>query len=128
MNFTCRFVAMSIFGLAIPGLAGEPAAESDWPQWRGLKRDGVWRSVRLPEKLIRAAVEERWRVPLGGGYSGIAVAGRRVFTMDRPKASAQTERIVCLDRESGRTLWAREYPASSFARNDAEMVCIRIKD
>jgi outer membrane protein assembly factor BamB len=32
--------------------------------------------------------EERWRVPLGAGYSGPAVANGRVYVLDRPTAEA----------------------------------------
>ncbi len=88
--------------------AGEPA---DWPGWRGPDGAGVWAGVRLPEKFTAESIERRWRVPMGGGYSGIAVQGARVFTQDRQKGPPAIERVVCLDRKTGGTLWAHSYAA-----------------
>ena len=92
----------------------------DWPQWRGEGRSGVWEGVRLPQKMTAEDVKKRWSVPVGGGYSGIAVAGGRVFTMDRSKATereaertekAARERVLCFDVETGKSRWAYEYSA-----------------
>jgi outer membrane protein assembly factor BamB len=90
-------------------LVAAAAAADDWPQWRGPGRDGVWHAGglpgRLPDKLPR-----RWRRPLGGGYGGIAVACGRVYVQDRQKAPAEVERVVCLDADTGETVWAHAYP------------------
>jgi len=49
---------------------------------------------------------------VGGGYSGIAVAAGRVFTQDRKKEpSPGIERVLGLDRATGKTRWFHEYPA-----------------
>jgi outer membrane protein assembly factor BamB len=44
----------------------------------------------------------RWRVRIGAGFSGISVAGARLYTLD---ADATTEHALCLDATTGRTLW-----------------------
>jgi outer membrane protein assembly factor BamB len=51
-----------------------------------------------------------WQAPIGPGYSGIAVAAGRVYTMDRPKDS-DDERIVCLDAVTGTQIWEHRYSA-----------------
>lgn len=84
----------------------------DWPQWRGPARDGVWADARLPERLPADGLPARWRRPLGGGYSGIAVAGGRVYTMDRVKQPEERERVLCLDAATGKEIWKHEYPVS----------------
>ncbi len=94
-----------------PALALEPSSSRDWPRWRGRDGAGVWDGARLPAALTRAAVKERWSVPIGPGYAGIAVAGDRVFTLDRKDREAASERVLCLSRQSGETLWVKEYPA-----------------
>ena len=95
----------------------------DWPQWLGPRRDGVWRETGIVEKLPTNGFTYRWRTPLGGGYSGPAVANQRVYVMDRQIAPGAkmpgnafsrseipgTERIVCLNESDGRILWKREY-------------------
>src|SRR5689334_3873164 len=83
----------------------------DWPQWLGPQRDGVWRENGVAEKLSTNTLKVRWRVPVGGGYSGPAVANGRVYVMDRqlahdskPPANAFSrveipgrERVLCLN-------------------------------
>ena len=95
----------------------------DWPQWLGPKRDGVWRESGIIEKFREAGPKIRWRVPIGAGYSGPAVAQGRVFVTDRkmkPGVKGQadpfdrgrlegTERIVCLNNDDGKVLWSHEY-------------------
>src|SRR6266498_4568085 len=67
-----------LLSLAIPALRAD-----DWPQWLGPERDGVWRETGILEKFPADGVKVRWRVPIGGGYSGPAVAKGRVYVMDR---------------------------------------------
>lgn len=90
--------------------SGLPAESADWPQWRGLERDGVWRGAKLPARLSPDRVEVRWKAAVGGGYAGVAVASGRVLTMDLLKEPRPAERVLCFDREGGKLLWKHEYP------------------
>ncbi len=95
----------------------------DWPQWLGPRRDGVWRETGIVETLPTNGVKFRWRTAIGGGYSGPAVVGGRVYVMDRqlatgskppPNAFARgeipgSERILCLDESNGKILWQHAY-------------------
>jgi hypothetical protein len=60
---------------------GQPTAK-DWPQWRGPFRDGLSRETGLltawPKDLAKLKV---WEQPSGVGYSALAVAGGRAFTI-----------------------------------------------
>ncbi|MEE3182042.1 MAG: dehydrogenase, partial [Planctomycetota bacterium] len=69
---------------AVLSLACLPCLGADWPNWRGLNQAGTWQGVRLPEKFGPENVTTKWRVKIGGGYSGIAVSNGKVLTMDRP--------------------------------------------
>src|SRR6266487_3385123 len=83
---------------------------TDWPQWLGPQRDGVWRETGILEAFPPNGPKFRWRAPIGAGYTGPAVAQGRVYVMDRllaPGATnpsnpfAQTtipgtERVLCL--------------------------------
>src|SRR5262245_64948090 len=107
-------------GLAVAALvfggwlgAGEPAKPADtqdWPGWLGAQRDGVWRETGTLTKFPTGGPKVLWRTPIGGGNSGPAVAGGKVYVMDRhtpPKKEGEpapprgtlpgTERVVCLD-------------------------------
>src|SRR5262245_65358122 len=55
---------------------------TDWPQWLGPKRDGVWREAGLPLQFPEKGLTIKWRTPLGKGYAGPAVADGKVFIMD----------------------------------------------
>ncbi len=83
-------------------------ALADWPQWRGPTRDGVWTNANVPEKFP-AKLEARWRKPLDGGYSGLAVVEGRVYAFDYQKKLKEQERILCLDAKTGETLWSQAY-------------------
>src|SRR5438105_3298892 len=63
-----------------------PGHADDWPQWLGAQRDGVWRETGLLTKFPPAGPKVLWRIPLGSGYSGPAVANGRVYVMDRERA------------------------------------------
>jgi outer membrane protein assembly factor BamB len=93
--------------LVLALLAGEAWAD-DWPQWRGPNRDGVWLNAELPAKLPEK-LRPRWRQAIGGGYSGIAVAGGRVYTLDYQKTPREGERVLCLDAATGKVLWTHLY-------------------
>ena len=96
-----------------------PAAADDWPQWLGPDRDGVYREAGVLTQFPAGGPTELWRVKVGGGYAGPAVAGGRVFVPDwvpdDPAAAPEDqfqnpaltgrERVLCLDAKTGDTLW-----------------------
>lgn len=85
------------------------ALADEWPQHRGPNRDGVWPEPLFTTAATSAAnavvdlnIEERWRRPIGSGYSGVVIADGRVFTM----TSDETHNlVVALDASSGKELW-----------------------
>ena len=87
-----------------------PVSASDWPQWLGPNRDGVWKEDGLLEKFPDGGPKVLWRKPINAGYTGPAVAGGKVFVMDRVKKDASSERVLCLDAKTGEQIWIHEYP------------------
>jgi outer membrane protein assembly factor BamB len=99
-------------------------AAEDWPQWLGPKRDGVWRDTGLVDKFPAGGPKEVWRVPVGVGYAGPAVANGKVFVTDYVAGAgtklpdggfakgrfAGKERVACRDAATGKQLWLIEYP------------------
>jgi len=115
----CRLITSLLVTLS----ALVPAAIAlgdDWPQWRGLNRDGVWHDTGLVETLPDGQIDIRWRMPVASGYSGPSVAGDSVFVTDRvtgPDAGedaedGSAERVWCFDRETGAVRWMHRYPCS----------------
>src|SRR5262245_591113 len=84
---------------------------SDWPQWRGPARDGHALDARLPEKWPERAPDPTWKVKIGEGYSGPAVAGGKVFTLARDDEKG-IERALCLDLAHGTQNWEVTYEAT----------------
>jgi outer membrane protein assembly factor BamB len=89
----------------------------------GPQRDGVWREKGIVAQFPKGGPAIRWRTPVGGGYAGPAVAGGRVYLMDRvlapgakdpdnpfAKTSSQgVERVLCIDEATGKLQWQHSY-------------------
>src|SRR5260370_32420076 len=97
------------FALAVLALCVASARADDWPQWLGPRGDSVWRETGILAKFPQGGPKVLWRVPLGGGYTGPAVVGKRVYVMDflpakgapkpdspQPRRINGTERVLCL--------------------------------
>ena len=106
-NLSVLWMAIGSLSLSSTGSLAE-----DWPQWRGPSRDGTWQEADIIDKLPEGQLPYVWSTQIGPGYSGPTVAQGRVYVMDRqPKDREATERIHCLDSQSGKSLWTFEYPA-----------------
>jgi outer membrane protein assembly factor BamB len=85
------------------------AVTSDWPQWRGPNRDGVWQETGIVRKFDTPELPALWRAKIGPGYSGPTVANRRVYVTDRLTTPNQSERVHCFDAMTGEQLWSYTY-------------------
>lgn len=84
------------------------AHAEDWPQWGGPHGDCSWRESGIVEKLPDGLLPRKWSTPIGEGYSGPAVADGLVYVTDRQRKEG-TERVLCLDAETGKEVWKYEY-------------------
>jgi outer membrane protein assembly factor BamB len=109
-------------GLLIVFVNPFPAHGDDWPQWMGPQRDGIYREAGIVDRFPEDGLRIKWRVPVGWGYSGPAVANGKVYVMDyscREGTSTNnpggrdrlegTEAIKCLDATDGSLIWKHEY-------------------
>lgn len=90
-------------------MEGDTVVAEDWPQWRGVNRDGVWRETGIIERFDAPQIKLRWRTAIGAGYSGPTVADGRVFITDKVNKPNQQERVLCLSEEDGKILWSHAY-------------------
>lgn len=118
MIFSRQFLcAVALSCLFVQGVSAD-----DWPQWRGPQRDGVWRETGITDSIPKSGLPLKWRVPVGLGYAGPAVADGKVFVADYNKTSGEIknspggtaeltgeERLRCFDVKNGKELWSVEY-------------------
>ena len=112
-----RGAAILVASILVLALSAQRVGAEDWPQWRGVDRDAVWRDTGLVERFADDGLVVKWRVPVRGGFAGPAVAGGRVFVLDYEEAPGSRtmdgrERLVVLDEETGERLWTQEWPAT----------------
>ncbi len=118
--FLCRAGIVVITGLLLaPGWARLGAEEktSEWPQFRGPTGQGISTDKGVP--LTWSATENlRWKTPLpGAGTSSPIVVGSRIFLTcysgygvpGKPRGDINDLKlhVVCLDRDTGKTLWQK---------------------
>ena len=85
------------------GVFAGAAAAADWPQWRGLKRDGRTAETGLLREWPAKGPEQLWRVDgLGEGYSSFSVANGKLFTQSQKKGQ---QWVMALDAATGKTVW-----------------------
>ena len=78
------------------------ANATEWPQWRGVNRDGVSGEVGILKEWAASGPKVLWKLPLGEGFSGISVAQERVYTMF---SKGNDEFIICLNAMDGQEIW-----------------------
>ena len=95
--------------------AAEPRADAPWPQFRGPNRDGLSSEKGLLPGWPSGGPPLAWKAPgVGRGFSSVAVAGGRVFTMgDKDGAS----HVFALDQKDGKPIWSAKVgkPGGSYA-------------
>lgn len=79
------------------------AASSDWPQFLGPERDGSTPESGVIESWRRnRRLRERFRVPVGEGFSSVITSADRVYSMD---TDGVTEYVFALGAGDGSPLW-----------------------
>ena len=99
----------------------QPVAAEEWPQWLGPKRDAIWSEKGLITSFPKEGPTVIWRKPIGEGYAGPAVAGGKLYIMDRQKTAPDeknpppkgtlpgNERVVCMNPIDGKIIWTHSY-------------------
>lgn len=89
------------------GVVPAAAGESDWPQFLGPNRNGVYAGPAISGSWPASGPPLLWRKPVGEGFSGPVVQDGRLVLFHRLESR---ERVECLEAETGRLLWDFSYP------------------
>ena len=80
-----------------------PLGSADSAQFLGPHRDGVWKDSAVSFDWTKHPPQELWRIQVGLGWSGFAVAGPRALTQEQRQ---ERELVTCYDLATGRMLWS----------------------
>jgi outer membrane protein assembly factor BamB len=92
--------------LAALSLVGA-ALGADWPQLRGLKRDGHTGEADLLDTFPAKGPPVAWKRDVGEGYAAPAIAGDRLILFHRV---GDSDAVECLDAATGKDRWKFTYP------------------
>jgi outer membrane protein assembly factor BamB len=83
------------------------ASASDWPQFLGPTRNGVYAGPPLAASWPKDGPPIVWQRKVGQGFSGPAVASGKLILFHRVD---DKETVECLDANTGKSLWTFDYP------------------
>jgi outer membrane protein assembly factor BamB len=113
---TIKFVRIgfivAVFAVGVVLQAQAPS--SDWPQWRGPKRDATVAVFSEPRSWP-PQLTQKWKAEVGLGYATPILVGNRIFMFTR---RGDNEVIAAVDATTGKELWQTGYPAP-FVMNSA---------
>jgi outer membrane protein assembly factor BamB len=76
---------------------------ADWPQWRGLNRDGISPETGLLDTWPKDGPPLLWKIQgLGEGYSSAAISGGRLYIQGQ---HGDEEYVLAFDANTGKQLW-----------------------
>ena len=80
-----------------------PAGLKDMPRFLGEEGDGILPAAEFATDWIAKPPRELWRIAVGAGWSGFAIAGHRAITQEQRE---DLECVTCYDIRDGNLLWS----------------------
>ena len=96
--------------LAAIALLASPVLAGEWTEWRGPRYTGQAYENAVVTSWSREAGENvLWHRDFGGRTTPIIHDGRVFFNCPVGEGVGRRERVVCLDADTGNTLWQRDF-------------------
>ncbi len=97
-----------IVSLSVAPILALFARADDWPQWRGLTRDGISREKGWTDQFPDQGPPIVWKAAVGLGFSSFVVAGGKAYTAGHANGS---DTVYCFDAITGKEVWKQSYPS-----------------
>jgi outer membrane protein assembly factor BamB len=95
-------------GAALPLPPKQPGSVT-WNRWRGPHFNGMSHETDWIPEFPREGPKMLWRQKIGVGFSSLAIANERVYTMGNKN---DHDVVTCIDAETGKIIWNTGYLAS----------------
>ena len=95
--------------ILIAALFAPHTTPTDWPQFLGPDRNGVYRGPALAEKWPAGGPRVVWQKETGQGFSGPVVAQGRVILFHRV---GNREVVESIEARTGKPQWQYAYPTA----------------
>lgn len=106
----CIVGLMATAFLAPWAFTADQTSRSDWPQFRGPRRDGLSTDTGLLKQWPREGPKLLWTAKgAGRGYASVAISGGRLYTMGDDE---KDEYVVCFAEKNGQLLWKTKIDAA----------------
>jgi len=100
----CNTRFPTVIGLTISLWISAASAFGDWPQWRGINRDGHSSDTGLLKKWPDDGPKLLWKTTgVGIGYTNVAVVGNRLFLLG--DIGDDNNYLIAIDPADGKILW-----------------------
>ena len=101
--------AVDLAGTFRAGEGTPSALPGHWPRFRGADGDNIAKDAPpLADAWPAEGPKVLWRIPVGEGYAGAAVANGRVYLADYDEKT-RADAVRCLSLDDGREIWRRSY-------------------
>ncbi len=97
-----------------------PVAETDWPWWRGARRDGTAPEGQKPPLFWSATENVLWKAEVPGrGQGSPTLFGDHLYLATCDEKN-DTQSVLCFDRATGRRIWETEVHRGGAMRKNAK--------